>query len=80
MVLIWREKENQTKILNLQMDLSEVYLNDAVKTLIWSPQGDYMVNVAKNKILVREPKNMKVVQIFSPVAEVEYLEWSSGNQ
>lgn len=60
------------------MDLSEIYLNDSLKTLVWSPHGDYVLNIAKNKILIREPINLKVIQIFSPASEVELVEWSAG--
>eukprot|EP00931_Biecheleriopsis_adriatica_P083334 TRINITY_DN56917_c0_g1_i1.p1 TRINITY_DN56917_c0_g1~~TRINITY_DN56917_c0_g1_i1.p1 ORF type:complete len:439 (-),score=67.50 TRINITY_DN56917_c0_g1_i1:122-1438(-) len=46
----------------------------------WSPDGKYLAAASQNRVLVREPETLKLVQVYICMDKVERIEWSPDSE
>ncbi|CAJ1339230.1 unnamed protein product, partial [Effrenium voratum] len=46
----------------------------------WSPNGKYLAGAQQNRLQIREPDSMKLLQVFICIDKVERIQWSPDSQ
>lgn len=59
------------------MEFSDVYKQCLGK---WSPNSQYLAAAAQNRVLVREPSSMRLLQVYICLDKVERIEWSPNSR
>ncbi|CAE7696877.1 WRAP73 [Symbiodinium sp. CCMP2456] len=60
------------------MDFSDVLAGQTLAQ--WSPNAKYVAAADKNRVQVREPDSLKLVQVYICIDKVERIEWSPDSQ
>ena len=46
----------------------------------WSPNGRYLAGAQQNRLQIRDPEFLKLLQVFICIDKVERIEWSPDSQ
>lgn len=61
------------------MEFSETYKVSTEATPSYSPDGKYLACVVEYRLIIREAESLQVVQLYSCLDRVQYIEWAPNS-